>query len=309
MPETVLKPPALSAGDTIGIAAPGSSIGREPLLAGVAELERLGYRARYREDIFSEDTFFAGSHERRAEEFLEMLEDPEVRAVFCARGGCGCNYVAARLAARPLPAPKIVMGYSDVTTLLAALWQRAGWVTFHGPMVTVDFAKGPEHYDSASLSRALAGAGGAWEAGRATRVLRPGAAEGRLLGGCLPMLAATLGTPREVDWQDAIVFLEDVAAKPYQIDRMLFQLREAGKFRGVRGIVFGEMKDCLQHPEQGYRLEDVVLRALRGLEAPIAFGFRSGHTTRGNICLPMGVRARLAEDRLEILEDAVTGSQ
>lgn len=234
-----------------------------------------------------------------------MLEDPQVRAVFCARGGYGSNYVAERLAARPLPAPKIVMGYSDVTTLLAEMWRRGRWVTFHGPMVTVDFASGPQGYDHNSLARALSGGGVPWEAGRAATVLRPGAAEGTLLGGCLPMLVATLGTAREVDWQDAIVLLEDVASKPYQIDRMLFHLREAGKFRGVRGIVFGEMKDCRQHTEQGYLLEDVVLRALQGMDVPIVYGFRSGHTTGGNICLPLGVRARLSDDRLEILEEAV----
>lgn len=308
MPDKILKPPALRPGNTVGIAAPGSPIGREPLLAGVAELERLGYRTCYRPDILAENTFFAGSHERRASEFLEMLHDPEIRAVFCARGGYGCNYVAELLAAQTLPAPKIVMGYSDVTTLLVALWQRSGWVTFHGPMVTVDFAAGPRGYDTASMARALSATEGTWEAGRAARVLRGGTAEGRLLGGCLPMLAATLGTAREVDWRGAIVLLEDIAARPYQIDRMLFHLREAGKFQDVRGILFGEMRDCVQHPDQGYSLEDVILRVLHGIEAPIAYGLRSGHTGGGNICLPLGVRARLADDRLEILEPSVVES-
>jgi muramoyltetrapeptide carboxypeptidase len=138
--------------------------------------------------------------------------------------------------------------------------------------------------------------------------LVPGAAEGVLYGGCLSLLVSALGTPFDIETAGTILFLEDVAAKPYQIDRMLMQLKLAGKLEGVRGIVFGEMMDCRQSADQDYSLEDVVLRIVGGLGIPVAFGLRSGHVSRANVTLPIGVRARLevgSEARLRILEAAV----
>jgi muramoyltetrapeptide carboxypeptidase len=136
-----------------------------------------------------------------------------------------------------------------------------------------------------------------------------GTAEGILYGGCLSILVASLGTPYEIRTEGTILFLEDVAEKPYQIDRMLMQLKLAGKLRGVRGIVFGEMRDCLQTANQGYTLEEVVLRIVAELGVPVAYGVRSGHVTAGNITLPIGVRAGLTvrggRVRLKILEAAV----
>jgi muramoyltetrapeptide carboxypeptidase len=275
----------------------------------VLELERMGYRVRYRDDILSSDNFFAGSHERRTAEFLEALADPTIHAVFCARGGYGSNYVAqalatAPLAARPLPAPKIVVGYSDITALHSLLWQRGGWVTFHGPMVTIDLAKGSTGYDAASLRLATTSTG-PWEVGREAgkaRVLRSGGAEGVLLGGCLSILVAALGTPREPDFDGALLFLEDLDERPYRIDRMLFHLREAGKLAGVRGIIFGEMKGC-QAKAGETSLEEVILAAVP--EIPVLYGLRSGHVSGGNICLPLGVWAAISGDTLAFLEGAV----
>ncbi len=305
------KPPALRPGDTVAVIAPGSPIAPERLEAGVAELRRLGYHVRFRPDITAADTFFAGSAERRYQEMREALADPQVKAIICARGGYGCNYLVERLAADGVPSgAKIVTGYSDVTTLLAWLAQFAGWTAFHGPMVTLEFAAGGGAYDAASFRQALACTSGGWSAGDGgARTLQGGIAEGLLFGGCLPMLTATLGTRREIQTAGTLLFLEDVAAKPYQVDRMLFHLREAGKFDGVRGIIFGEMLDCVQHSEQGYSLESVVRRALQGISVPLVFGFRSGHTSSGCITLPLGVRARLdaraPQPSLEILEAAV----
>jgi muramoyltetrapeptide carboxypeptidase len=289
------KPPALRAGDTIGVVAPGSAVPREAFEIGVARLTSRGYRVYYRPDIFDADGSFAGSHQRRADEFIEMLDDPNVRAIFCARGGYGCNYLLRFLEQHTLHAPKIILGYSDVTTLHSFFGKTAGWVTFHGPMVSTDFSR------DAGLAQDVLGqalsTGESWEAGRGTQVLSAGTVEGTLLGGCLSIAMTTLGTPREVDWRDAIVFLEDVGEAPYRIDRMLFQLREAGKFDGVKGIVFGEMKDCGQ-PD--------LMRHFAGAGIPVCAGFPSGHTSGPNVCLPLGVRAQLSGDRLTILEGAVS---
>jgi muramoyltetrapeptide carboxypeptidase len=310
-PQPVKKPAALGSGDTVAVIAPGSPISPERLKAGVEELRRLGYRVRCRDDITSADTFFAGSHARRYQELREALEDPAVKAVLCARGGYGCNYLVERLAADgPPQQAKILIGYSDVTSILAWLTQFAGWTSFHGPMVTLEFAEGAGGYDAASFQQAVSCTAGAWKTGDGgARTLHPGAAEGLLFGGCLPMLVATLGTPREIQTEGTLLFLEDVGAKPYQVDRMLFHLREAGKLDGVRGIILGEMLDCVQHAEQGYTLEEAVLRALDGIKVPVIFGFRSGHTSGAGITLPLGVRARLDAQgeqlSLEILEPAV----
>jgi len=136
-----------------------------------------------------------------------------------------------------------------------------------------------------------------------------GAAEGILYGGCLSILVASLGTPYEIRTDGTILFLEDFAEKPYQIDRMLMQLKLAGKLDGVRGIVFGEMRDCVQTANQDYTLEEVVLRIVSPLGVPVAYGLRSGHVTAGNITLPIGVRAGLTvrggQVSLRILEAAV----
>ena len=197
--------------------------------------------------------------------------------------------------------PKIFVGYSDLTALLTYFRDAAGLITFHGPMVAKDWAH-EDGVDLASWQAALAGTEG-WEvklgADSGARGLVEGTAEGVLYGGCLSILVASLGTPYEIKTAGTILFLEDVAAKPFQIDRMLMQLKLAGKLDGVRGIVFGEMRDCVQTANQGYTLEEVILRIVGDLGVPVAYGVRSGHVTAGNITLPIGVRAGLAVRRAE----------
>jgi muramoyltetrapeptide carboxypeptidase len=210
--------------------------------------------------------------------------------------------------------PKIFVGYSDITTLLTCFADSANFVTFHGPMVTKDFAHA-DGVDLPSWEAALTGlAEWAIESGPDSGVkpLREGEAEGILYGGCLSMLAASLGTSHEIRTAGTILFVEDVAAKPFQIDRMLMQLKLAGKLSGVKGIIFGEMLDCVQTKEQGYTLEEVVLRVVGDLGVPLAYGLRSGHVSRRNITLPIGVRAALGvsktEVNLKILEAGTTAA-
>lgn len=312
-PNSRLKPPALRPGDTVAIVAPGSPIKRELLLAGCEGLRRLGYQPIYYDSILERDLYFAGSARRRARELEEMFERDDIRAIVCARGGYGTNYLLPELDLdRIRRHPKIFVGYSDVTTLLTWFTSAAGLVTFHGPMVTKDFAV-PEGVHLASWNSALA-ATSPWEldflAGSEVKVLLEGNAEGTLYGGCLSLLAASLGTPYEIDTRETILFVEDVAAKPFQVDRMLMQLKLAGKLEGVRGIVFGEMLDCIQPGvEQDYTLEEVVMRVLRDVNIPVAYGLRSGHVTRENITLPLGVRSSLQANkdgvRLRLLEASV----
>ncbi len=307
-----IKPPALRTGDTIGIVAPASNIKRDDLDAGCAALRRAGYRPLYLDSILDQDLYFAGSVDRRARELEAMFARKEVRAIICARGGYGSNYLLQSLDIEKIRAnPKIFVGYSDLTTLLTYLSDRTGLVTFHGPMAAKDWA----HDGGVDLNswQAALSASAAWElnldAASGAHGLVDGAADGMLYGGCLSMLAASLGTPYEIHTAGTILFIEDVAAKPFQIDRMLMQLQLAGKLNAVRGIVFGEMKDCLQTANQGYTLEQVVLRIVGRLGIPVAYGVRSGHVTANNITLPFGVQARLTvrgeHVSLKLLEAAV----
>ncbi len=308
-----VKPPALRPGDTVGIVAPASNIKRDLLEQGCAVLRNLGYTPFYLDSIFEQDLYFAGSAARRARELEEMFERDDIKAIMCARGGYGTNYLLRELdPAKIAGHPKIFVGYSDITTLLTGFADSARFVTFHGPMVTKDFAC-PDGVDQASWQSALSGIAG-WEivSSRDSGVegLVDGTAEGILYGGCLSLLVASLGTPHEIRTAGTILFLEDVNAKPFQVDRMLMHLKLAGKLEGVKGIVFGEMLDCMQSQDQPYTLQEVVLRIVGELGVPLAFGLRSGHVTRKNITLPIGVHASLRVNgrdvQLKILEAATT---
>jgi muramoyltetrapeptide carboxypeptidase len=310
-----VKPPALRPGDTVGIVAPASNIKLADLKAGCEALRRAGYRPFYFDSIVEKELYFAGSVPRRARELEEMFVRDEVRAIVCARGGYGANYLLKELDLEKIRAhPKIFVGYSDITTLLTYFHDALGWITFHGPMAAKDWAHGlpgEEGVDFASWQAATSSATG-WDVALGTEVsgLVEGGGEGVLYGGCLSILVASLGTPYEIKTEGTILFLEDLAAKPYQIDRMLMQLKLGGHLDTVRGIVFGQMLDCVQSANQDYTLQDVVTRIVGDLGLPVTFGVRSGHVTSGNISLPFGVRAKLTVERgavaLRILESAVT---
>jgi muramoyltetrapeptide carboxypeptidase len=310
-----IKPPALRPGDTVGIVAPASNVKRGDLEAGCEGLRRAGYRPIYSDSILDQDLYFAGSVERRARELEEMFVRDDVRAIICARGGYGANYLLEALDLEKIKAhPKIFVGYSDVTTLLTYFADTAGLISFHGPMVAKDWLH-EDGVDLASWQAALSETK-AWEpdlgAGSGASGLVEGAAEGILYGGCLSILVASIGTPYEIKTAGTILFLEDLAAKPFQIDRMLMQLKLGGKLDGVRGIVFGEMRECMQTANQSYTLEEVVSRIVGELGVPVAYGVRSGHVKARNITLPIGVRAGLTVGggrvSLKILEAAVTAA-
>src|SRR5580658_3232720 len=307
-----IKPPALRLGDKVGVVAPASNLKRELLEAGCEGLRRAGYEPFYFESILERDLYFAGSPERRARELEDMFVRDDIRAIVCARGGYGSNYLLPVIDWKKIAAhPKIFVGYSDLTSLLTTFADTTNLVTFHGPMVAKDFAIAGS-VDLASWQNALTLTGASeWEVGKGSgaKPLVAGEAEGVLYGGCLSILVAALGTPYDIRTAGTILFLEDLAAKPYQIDRMLMQLKLAGKLEDVRGIVFGEMVDWLQTPTQDYTLEQVVLRVVGDLGIPVAFGLRSGHVSRANITLPIGVSAKLEVGdavSLKILESATS---
>jgi muramoyltetrapeptide carboxypeptidase len=311
-PERV-RPAALQPGDTVGIIAPSSGFRRDEFEAGCAHLLRLGYRPFYLPSIFERDLYFGGSVERRAEELHEMFRRPEVKAILCARGGYGCNYLLPHIDLNLIRAnPKIFVGCSDVTTLLTYLCDAAGLTTFHGPMVAGDFAR-PDGIDEQSWLAAVSSPTLYSRTFRPdeVQVLSAGNAEGILYGGCLSLLCASLGTPYEIQTGGTLLFIEDRAERPYRIDRMLMQLKLAGKFEGVGGIVFGEMVDCSESGALDYTLQQIIMRILSELNVPIVFGVKSGHVSSDAMTLPFGVHATLSAAYTATLacEAAVQSSQ
>jgi muramoyltetrapeptide carboxypeptidase len=307
---TAVKPPALVPGGLVRVISTASPADRDALGRGIAELERLGYRVRTGSAMQPEG-YFAGSTLRRKAELEGALQDPDASAVICARGGYGTATLLDQIRLPGRLRPKLFIGYSDVTMLQAYLWTRFHWTSLHGPMIAAGFNNGAgvrSGYDLASFIDASAGKRDSWSVALDAEPLARGEASGLLLGGCISLLETTLGTPWEFDTRGAILFLEDRGVKPYQLDRMLLHLLQAGKFRGVRGIVLGDFPDSEPPQECGPSVRDVCRRILMPLRVPIIFGAPIGHTVRPMLTIPFGVRARLraaGEGQLEILEPAV----
>jgi muramoyltetrapeptide carboxypeptidase len=306
-----MKPRALRPGDLVAVAAPAGPVDAARLDRGVAELRGLGFDVRVADGVLDRAGFTAGSAASRREQLHRLFADDAVRAIVCARGGAGTTHLLPGLDRALVRAhPKVLLGYSDVTALHLALG-RLGLPSLHGPMVAWELAKGEEAYDRASLWHGLTGEGEPWASGPgALRLVRTGEAEGVLRGGCLSLLAASVGTPWALATagEPTILFVEDVDEPPYRVDRMLRQLAITGALEGVVGLVLGEMKGCIPGASEGYTLDEVVLEALGSLRVPVAAGLSSGHATGPNVTLPLGVRTSLScgsEARLAVLEAAV----
>jgi len=302
----MLKPFKLQSGDRVHIVVAASPVKPEFFEPGIAELHKLGFEVVF-SDAYRKWRYLAGRDDQRRAELSNALRDPDCKAIFFARGGYG----SVRILNDPGDLgmkrdPKILLGCSDITTLHLYFQRIHNWVVFHGPMPAGDFARGQVHTDSLRL--ALMQTSPYTLSPGSVEVLQAGEAEGMITGGCLTLLESSIGTQWEPCWTDSILFLEDVSAKPYQIDRMLTHLKLLGKFDGVCAFLFGEMKDCVQVENQGYTLQQVILDVLGDLGKPIFFGFPSGHVSGLNWTLPLGVRSRIGaapEFRLEILEGAV----
>ena len=304
------KPKALRKGSKVAVFAPASPAEQLDVTAGLAELRRLGYEFTPVQFPSSEG-YFAGSTAYRLDAFIKAARHPEIAGLFALRGGYGATYLLDHNPSAQLQEPKCVIGFSDLTSLQIYLWQKCGWVTFHGPMVTAGLNRGADDshgYDEESFVQAVANPNSGWEIALAGKPLTRGVAEGRLLGGCLTLLQTTLGTPWELDTTDAILVLEDRGMRPYQIDRALMHLKQAGKFQHVQAIILGEFPDSEPLLKGSPSVQDVCERILLPLNIPIIFGAAIGHTKRPMLTLPLGVKARLfssGDGRLEILEPAV----
>ena len=288
----LLKPPPLRPGDTIGVVAPAGAVYRDRLSKGVRALEARGFRVELAEGILARKGYLAGSEQQRARTLEHFFERDDIAAVFCARGGFGSIQLLPGLDPGLIRAhPKIFVGFSDVTALLNWMSQSCGVVAFHGPMVAVEFAGELGGGVSGGFWDALTGKRRLWRI-KGTGALYSGnaPARGLLAGGCLSVLVTTLGTPYEIDTAGKIVFLEDVAERPYRLERMLTHLSMAGKLDGVAGVATGAFNECETGAERD--VEEVLADVFRNAPYPVVTGLPCGHAT-ANTLLPIGVEAEL----------------
>jgi len=293
--KATILPAALHTGDAVRLISPASWFDANKVQTGMDSLRALDLRPQLGANALARyGQYSSGTAEQRLEDLHAAFADTSVKAIICNRGGYGSaemlNGLDLELIERN---PKIFVGCSDITSLETYIHDRTGLVVFHGPMAAGDFAR-PNGVDPVSWQAALS-QGQPWQLGpeAGLRTLKTGSAQGKFYGGCLSMLVASLGTPYEIQTAGTILFLEDIGVKPYQIDRMLLQLRLAGKLDDVSGIVFGPMLDCVQPGTADELLDAVLLRVLADFAGPVAIGLRSGHVLERNITVPIGVESEL----------------
>lgn len=288
-------PTRLKPGDRVGIIAPASPFAKKAFYRGVRVLELLGYEATIPEGLFSKKGYLAGNDSHRADLVNSLFRDPAIKAIACARGGFGSLRIISRLDFKTIQKnPKILVGFSDITAILWALYIECGLVTFHGPVLTSlgDATRKSKHGMFSALS-------GDAEIKITSRKdgprLRPGSASGPVAGGNLTTLCHLLGTPYAPGFKDHILFLEETGETAYRIDRMLSQMKLAGCFEGLVGLVLGIFKNCGRLDAVYNIIEDIFADQ----NIPIVAGFEIGHV-RNNITIPVGLEATLDGDRRQL---------
>ncbi len=312
-PMRLLKLKPIAPGSGIGIVGPASPAKPDRIESGLAALRSLGFTTKLAPNtLLREPLYFAGTVAQRLADFHGAFADSETSAVMALRGGYGSNYLLDALDPGHIARhPKPFLAYSDLTGTQLRLLDQIGLPAFHGPMLAADFYL-EDGIHLPSFRAALAGEPYSVGPAEGLRILKStgeaNTVRGTLYGGCLDIIVSLLGTPWEPRTEGKLLFLEEVNTKPYQIDRMLWQMRAAGKFQGVSAIIFGEMLGCVSPGAPPELLDQAVLNALDGIDIPIAIGLRSGHVSRQNVTLTLGVEAKLSlepQPQLNLLEPAV----
>lgn len=316
---TILKPRRLAPGNTIGLVAPASSsLEDEGIRISIDLIRSLGFKVKQGAHLFDREQYLAGEDRARADDVNRMFADDSVDAIFCLRGGYGTPRILPYLDYDLIRnKPKVLLGMSDITGILTAIHTKTGVVGFHGPNASSSFSE----YSLGEFKKVLLqptpttliGAAPPFEAGegrvdsnnRLTHI-NGGIAKGRLIGGNLTLISVLMGTEFEPDFRNRIVFLEDVHEAPYRIDRMLTQLRLAGKLQEAEGIVFGKFTDS-DTDGNTFSLEEVFRDRTADLGIPVVRGLMIGHV-RDQTVVPIGIEAELDADvgSLRLLEPAVT---
>jgi len=295
----MLKPRALEPGSRVAVVAPASPFAREEFDQGIAELRRLGFTPVYDDSVFARLKYVAGPPAERAEAIHRALVDPAIAGIIAVRGGYGSAQILPLLDRDEIRrARKPFIGYSDITSLLAFVSTKCELVAFHGPTVAGRLGTGTEAYDRESFVNSLCRREAMGElTTAAVETIRNGDATGPLFGGTLAQLAASLGTPFAFSPpQGHVLFLDEVNERPYRLDRMVTQLRQAGVLARAAAVVVGELPGC-DEPSGTPTARSVVADLFGDFPGPVLIGFPSGHTAGPAMTLPLGVSCRVVADR------------
>lgn len=285
-----MKPLPLRRGEKIGVVAPSGSVNDEQLCAGVEVLRQAGFGVELAQGILDRKGYLAGEQKKRAKALEDFFKREDIAAIFCARGGFGSIQMLPFLDAEAIRLhPKVFVGYSDASILLNWLLQRCGMVTFHGPMVAMEIARGLKGRSEEFFWGTLLGKMRKWQL-QVPETFRPGFAEGEMVGGCLSIVVTTLGTPYEIKTAGKILFLEDIGERPYRIERMLTHLKMAGKLEEIAGLVFGSFTDCEGEGDRGLR--EIIQELFHDAPYPVIAGLEAGHGEE-NLLLPFGAKMTL----------------
>lgn len=317
--QTLIKPKALQKGDTLGLITPASAVTRQAFEKAVANLEALGFNVRYTDNMSVRKGFLAGTDTQRLDDLHRMFEDPDIAGVVCARGGYGSGRLLPDINYDLIKAnPKVLIGYSDITALLYGIHQKTGLVCFHGPVGASEYSEFTEKGFEQVLMKGKSPKfevpktwQGMTDSAYQTLPLVPGLAKGALVGGNLSLMCSLMGTPYDIDFNDKIVFIEEVGESPYRVDRMLTQLLNSGKLAKAKGIAMGVFNNCETKPDDpdfalSTSLENVLIDRFAQLKIPILYGLPIGHIN-DNATLPFGVPAELDVEKgsLRLLESGV----
>jgi muramoyltetrapeptide carboxypeptidase len=293
-PRQAIFAPSIQKGDTIGLVAPaGPIINKDNFTSGLRILEKNGFRVKYNPALLNARGYLAGSDEERAIEFNKLWSEPEIKALVAARGGYGCMRMLDLIDMTLIRKnPKILIGFSDLTVLLAAIYKKTRLVTYHGPVVTTLASINKQ--SQTSFFNILQGKVPALIKSPSIKILKKGTAKGILLGGNLTTLAHMIGTPYEFAWDNAILFMEDIGETPYRLDRFLTHLDRANRLQKIQGLILGSFSDDNRKKNRAMQraVHKRVAELLQETDIPIWANFPVGHANQ-NLTLPFGAEVEM----------------
>ncbi|HLO86499.1 MAG TPA: LD-carboxypeptidase [Nostocaceae cyanobacterium] len=308
-PSLTIKPPRLQIGDTVGLIAPASIVDAEDIDTAKKSLENLGLKIRTGKHILDRYGYLAGTDANRAQDINTMFADNSVKAIIAVRGGWGCNRILPLLNYPLIRShPKIIIGYSDITSLLLAINSRSRLITFHGPVATSTWNQFSTDYFQQILfnGETVTMQNLPSEEGK-INVITPGIATGKIIGGNLSVLAAMLGSNYLPPWRKSILFVEDIGEDIYRIDRMLTQLKTAGILNQISGFIFGQCTNCKSDEgEPSFTLMEVLKDHIQPLNIPAWYGAMIGHI-KDKFTVPVGLDVEINAEKgtIRLLEAAV----
>lgn len=311
----------LRSGDKIGMTAPAYLLSEDALQSSIENLKLLGFEPVYSDKILGRHGYFSGTDKERAEDFNNMIKNPEIKGIIFAAGGYGCTRILDMIDYKAIKKnPKVIMGFSDDTALINTIYKKTGLITFHGPVAKIfdsDYSRKQfmdvvmyptDKYTIESSADDLLKAFDEKIYERYT--ITPGKVSGELVGGNLTLLSAMMGTPYQINLKNKIVMVEDVGEEPYRIDRMLTQLIASGELAKARGIVFGVNNDCdiseKTNAPNSFTLREVIEDRIKPLNIPAVHGLSFGHISN-NFTFPIGIEAELdtMSMTIKLMEKAV----